>query len=383
MKQSLPQRILALLLCAGMVAGMLPATVTATETEVVESSEAVLSEAAETTGQDTYTVTFDLGDGSEPRLESVAQGSTVEKPEDPAREGFTFVCWNNGEDEWDFTAPVSGDLSLTAVWQQTEEVQETPEPAASYTVTFDLSDGSEPQTVTAAEGTTVEKPEDPVREGFTFVCWNNDESEWDFSTPVSGDLTLTAVWQEAPAETEAAFTVIFDANGGTNVDAQTVVSGAAAVRPEDPTKEGSIFVCWNNGETEWNFADPVTADLTLTAVWEADPEAQAEEGFVSETHDVFSRIKSTIAPGVTQDIVYAYAKDGKQMVYYVATVDVSRDDVVIQTGYKDQYDNGYGMAKLTEQMAYANTVYSDPERLSQDLCKPPEWCRIEAPHRRF
>ena len=23
------------------------------------------------------------------------------------------------------------------------------------------------------------------------------------------------------------------------------------------------------------------------------------------------------------------------------------------------------------------------ERLSQDLCKPPEWCRIEAPHRRF
>lgn len=50
MKQSLPQRILALLLCAGMVAGMLPATVTATETEVVESSEAVLPEAAETTG---------------------------------------------------------------------------------------------------------------------------------------------------------------------------------------------------------------------------------------------------------------------------------------------------------------------------------------------
>ena len=25
----------------------------------------------------------------------------------------------------------------------------------------------------------------------------------------------------------------------------------------------------------------------------------------------------------------------------------------------------------------------DEWRLSQDLCKPPEWCRIEAPHRRF
>lgn len=88
---------------------------------------------------------------------------------------------------------------------------------------------------------------------------------------------------------------------------------------------------------------------------------QTENAFVSETHDVFSHTESTIAPGVTQYINYAYAKaDGKQMVYYVATVDVTRDDVVLQTSYKDQYVNQeFGMEKLTTQMAYADELYTD------------------------
>ena len=79
----------------------------------------------------------------------------------------------------------------------------------------------------------------------------------------------------------------------------------------------------------------------------------ATASFVSATHDVFSRTTSTIAPGVTQDIVYAYAKDGKQMVYYVATADINRDDVAVYANYKDNQCAEFGMAKLTEQMAAA------------------------------
>ena len=86
----------------------------------------------------------------------------------------------------------------------------------------------------------------------------------------------------------------------------------------------------------------------------------AASDFVSETHDVFSSTESTIAPGVTQSINYAYAKDGKQMVYYVLTADISRDDVLVQTSYKDQYvDQKFGMEKLTVQMAYADQLYTD------------------------
>lgn len=47
--------------------------------------------------------------------------------------------------------------------------------------------------------------------------------------------------------------------------------------------------------------------------------ANYDKDFVSETHDVFKHTESTLAPGVEQYVNYAYAKDGKQMVYYVAT----------------------------------------------------------------
>lgn len=83
--------------------------------------------------------------------------------------------------------------------------------------------------------------------------------------------------------------------------------------------------------------------------------------FVSETHTVFKHTESTLAPGVEQYINYAYSSDGKQMVYYVATADISRDDVIVQTSYKEQHDNGLGMEKLTNQIAYANEKYTNPE----------------------
>ena len=85
--------------------------------------------------------------------------------------------------------------------------------------------------------------------------------------------------------------------------------------------------------------------------------------FVSETHDTFSTTKSTIAPGVTQSINYAYAKDGKQMVYYVATADINRDDVMVQASYFNQYENEtFGMSKLTDQMAYADELFTNKEK---------------------
>ena len=83
--------------------------------------------------------------------------------------------------------------------------------------------------------------------------------------------------------------------------------------------------------------------------------------YVSDTHDVFKHTESTLAPGVEQYINYAYAKDGKQMVYYVATADITRDDVFVQTSYLKQHENGVmGMDKLTNQIAYANQKYTNP-----------------------
>lgn len=62
-------------------------------------------------------------------------------------------------------------------------------------------------------------------------------------------------------------TVTFDSDGGTEVVQQIVVFGGVATEPTAPTKEGYTFGGWYSGETVYDFATAVKADLTLTAHW--------------------------------------------------------------------------------------------------------------------
>lgn len=69
--------------------------------------------------------------------------------------------------------------------------------AASWKVTFDPQNGAAPSSVHVRQGMTVERPVDPVRAGHVFGGWFADvdcKDAWDFSSPVTGDLTLYAKW---------------------------------------------------------------------------------------------------------------------------------------------------------------------------------------------
>lgn len=68
----------------------------------------------------------------------------------------------------------------------------------SWTISFNSNGGSACDTkfVATADGKLV-KPADPTREGYTFGGWYTDEActqAYDFSTPVTADLTLYAKW---------------------------------------------------------------------------------------------------------------------------------------------------------------------------------------------
>ena len=87
----------------------------------------------------------------------------------------------------------------------------------------------------------------------------------------------------------------------------------------------------------------------------------ADAAFESETHERFKKTTSTIAPGVTQDVCFAYAKaDGKQMAYYIATADINRDDVHVYANYKDNQCEVFGLQKLRDQLAAAQAKHSNP-----------------------
>lgn len=77
-----------------------------------------------------------------------------------------------------------------------------------WTVTFDdCLDSTENQTVSVHNGEPVARPaEDPVCAGYRFLGWYSDKAltqAWDFGTPVHGDLTLYAKWEQVGGSTSA------------------------------------------------------------------------------------------------------------------------------------------------------------------------------------
>lgn len=138
-----------------------------------------------------------------------------------------------------------------------------------YTVTFNSQGGSEvaPQAVYAGE--KIVKPANPTKEKEYFVDWYKEAectNVWDFENEtVSQDITLYAKW------TSIAYTVTFETNGGSAIEAQLVPEGTFATKPETvPTKEGNLFEGWYTEQTMTNLFDfytPITKDITLYAKW--------------------------------------------------------------------------------------------------------------------
>lgn len=73
----------------------------------------------------------------------------------------------------------------------------------AHRVKFDAQGGSSVNGQTPASGSTVTKPTDPTREGYTFAGWYTDEActkAYDFSVAVTADMTLHAKWIKKAAD---------------------------------------------------------------------------------------------------------------------------------------------------------------------------------------
>ena len=69
----------------------------------------------------------------------------------------------------------------------------------TYTITFDSKGGSPVASITGVYESVVSKPDDPTKDGYTFLGWFEDElsvDEYVFSTMPNKDLTLYAKWEE-------------------------------------------------------------------------------------------------------------------------------------------------------------------------------------------
>ena len=194
--------------------------------------------------------------------QSVESGKTASRPADPTREGFSFGGWTLDGNDFDFSTPITADVSLKAKWTKNDE----PLPE-KFTVTFDSDGGSAVASQSVESGKTASRPADPTRTGYTFGGWTLDGNDFDFSTPIAENITLKAKWNKNDEPQPLSFTVTFDPDGGSSVASQTVESGKTASRPADPTRSGYTFGGWTLDGTAFDFSAPITADITLKAKW--------------------------------------------------------------------------------------------------------------------
>ena len=150
------------------------------------------------------------------------------------------------------------------------------ESTAYYTVTFDADGGSEVFSQKIERGKTATLP-NSIKTGYYLSGWYNGKTLFDFSTPITSDLTLKAKWT---AYTYTDYSVSYD--DGVN-DAEITV-------PTDSTKysagstvtvlfdgigkrPGYNFVGWSDGENTYTSGGTTTfkmgtRNVTLTALWE-------------------------------------------------------------------------------------------------------------------
>src|SRR5690606_15900452 len=77
----------------------------------------------------TFDVTFDADNGTALVVVQVLDGQTVAEPTDPTKSGFTFTNWYLGDNVYQFSTPVTANITLTAHYEEILIPQ-------TYTVTF-------------------------------------------------------------------------------------------------------------------------------------------------------------------------------------------------------------------------------------------------------
>ena len=276
-----------------------------------------------------FTVTFDAAggafdDGSETQQITVEEGTPATIPEpQPTYQGYIFDFWATRQDagglsQYEFSQPVTGNLTLYAKWRAPNQVASVKFDPATSTVDYNTeitlscdtpdatiyytTDGSDPTTssnvyqttpITITQETTIKAY--AVKSGMT-------------------DSTITEITYSLNQ-----YTVQFELNGGSFTDGKTnsltVTSGNSVdLNTYQPQYAGYTFGGWYYDTGLQQVADSnvipnkdntTSGTLTLYAKWEAESIA------VNKTVTSFSALQSAItgATGTSQDTPYVIGID--------------------------------------------------------------------------
>lgn len=207
---------------------------------------------------DKVTVTFKNGDTVIDTV-TVVRGTTVSPTGKTvtAPDGKQFRSWQKGGTDYDFTAAVDEDITLTAAFQDIQ-----------YAVTFKDAGGNVLKTLRISRGSYISAADVPTApdrgaEHKAFVNW---VLESDALVPLDCDSEVLKDITYIPLYETIRYTVtIKNAADGTTIDTRTVAHGEPV---GDIAVRGYKVVSVRNGEADWKMAQGVTADTVLTVTLE-------------------------------------------------------------------------------------------------------------------
>ena len=209
-----------------------------------------------------YKLDGGTNDSSNP--DSYTYGVGVDAFGDPEKEGYTFLGWQDidGKPVTNIGSDELGDKTLSAVWE-----------ANVYDITYELdggtNDGTNPDSYTYGVG--VDSFKDPVKEGYTFLGWIDEDGNpiTNIGPKELGAKTLIATWKVNN------YKIVYTLNGGTNDKANPskYTYGIGVDAFKDPVRQGYTFLGWvdADGQPITSIMATAVGDKILIAQWEAIP----------------------------------------------------------------------------------------------------------------
>lgn len=137
--------------------------------------------------------------------------------------------------------------------------------STTYTLTIndnvEITGCTSPSNSSALCGFAICQISGGIFDGSVFLHANSDQST------VTGGIFYGNIDSNITFSESAKVDVTFATDGGSAVGAQKVIRGQKAASPTAPTKAGYTFDKWYNGTEVYDFNQPVTEPITLTAKW--------------------------------------------------------------------------------------------------------------------
>ena len=367
-----------------------------------------------------YTVTY-IDEGQIIKKEELEEGSIISAPE-VTKEGHTFIGWYEKENKYDVYEPITRDLILESKYEinkykitfknydgsvleenetkykekpvykgetpkrerdeeysyifngwdkELEEATKEEEYTAvykkeknKYTVTY-INEGIEYHKETLEYGSVVTSIQDPIKEGYTFTGWYNENNQKvNHPITVTKNITLYSKYEIN------VYTVSFYHNNEKYVEDQKVNYGESAVKPStDPTKEDYNFSGWliKGTNNKYDFNQKVTKNIELESSFTKKP-----------TYTVTFKIGNEVI--LTENVIEGHkveAKEAPNKKGYLFDKWYSDEGLTIENNFEEKIMNNkiiygkYNENKHTVTYINEGTTYYTEEVLDSFTAKGP------------